>query len=123
AALNHTMVVNSVTHFVDETPDQLKPYEQPSTQGQQVPKTYLAFNGCTNFGGYTWVSVESNSCSSDATGQSSGMAGLLYSAARNAVDQGDIQPDASGRPLSAEEAKQLFRLAPHDVGFSPPRSD
>src|SRR5207248_7720208 len=123
AALNHTMVVNSVTHFVDETPDQLKPYEQPSTQGQQVPKTYLAFNGCTNFGGYTWVSVESSSCSSDATGQSSGMAGLLYSAAQNAVDKGVIKPDASGRPLAAEEAKQLFRLGADDIDFSTPRCD
>src|SRR4051794_22374899 len=121
AALNHTMVVNSVTHFVDETPDQIRPYEQPSTQGQQAPKTYLAFNGCTNFGGYTWVSVESNSCSSDATGQSSGMAGLLYSEARNAVEQGIISADASGRPLSAEEAKQLFRAAADDIDFSTPK--
>src|SRR3954453_6462335 len=108
AALNHTMVVNSVTHFIDES-------------GVQVPpKTYLALNGCTNFGGYTWVTVESNSCSSDATGQASGIAGLLYSAAQNAVDNGAIKPSASGRPLSAEEAKQLFRLAADDVDFSDP---
>src|SRR4051794_6342992 len=117
AALNHTMVVNSVTHFVDETPKQLQQY----VQGQQVPKTYLAFNGCTNFGGYTWVSVESNSCSSDATGQSAGMAGLLYSAARNAIAKGVMKPDASGRPLSAEEAKQLFRSAADDIDFSTPK--
>src|SRR6185369_5613551 len=82
---------------------------------------YLAFNGCTNFGGYTWVSVESNSCSSDATGQSAGMAGLLYSAARNAVDKGVLERDGSGRPLSAEEAKQLFRLGADDIDFSTPK--
>lgn len=100
AALNHTMVVNSVTHFAEEGGVAL-----------QSPKTYLAFNGCTNFGGYTWVSVSSNSCSSDATGQSSGIAGLLYSAARNV-----------GVRLSAEEAKQLFRLAADDIDFSTPRA-
>src|SRR5207237_4704838 len=90
AALNHTMVVNSVTPFADQSGVPL-----------QLPKTYLAFNGCTNFGGYSWVSVESSSCSSDATGQSSGMARLLYSAAGNAVDTGVIEKDASGRRRAA----------------------
>jgi hypothetical protein len=105
SALNHTLLANSVTHFVDPV---------------QVPKTYLALNGCTNFGGYSWITVESNSCSSDAVGQASGMAGLIYSAARNAVQDGVIDPDRSGKPLSAEEAKQIFRLAAHDVDFSTP---
>src|SRR5205807_6873827 len=117
AALNHTMVVNSLTTAAtvgdipgvsDVAPDQVKGIPV------QRPGTFLAFNGCTNFGGYTWVSVESASCSSDATGQSSGMAGLVYSAARNAVEKGVIKRDASGRPLAAEEAKQLFRLAADD---------
>src|SRR5947209_13369226 len=124
AALNHTMVVNSVTPAATAgdipglggaLPGQVKSIPV------QHPATFLAFNGCTNFGGYTWVSVESNSCSSDATGQSSGMAGLLYSEARNAVEQGTIQPGASGRPLSAEEAKQLFRAAADDIDFSTPK--
>ena len=112
AALNNTMVVNSVTHFADQGGVAL-----------QLPKTYLALNGCTNFGGYTWVTVESNSCSSDATGQASGIAGLLYSAAANAVQHGTLHPasDGSGHPLSAEEAKQLFRLAADDVDFSTPK--
>jgi hypothetical protein len=67
------------------------------------------------------VSVESNSCSSDATGQSSGIAGLIYSAARNAVQKGIIAPDASGRPLSAEEVKQIVRLSASDIDFSTPK--
>ena len=108
SALNHTLLANSVTKFVDVA---------------QNPKTYLAFNGCTNYGGYSWITVASTSCSSDAIGQSSGMAGLLYSAARNAVEQGVIAPrdDTAGRPLSAEEAKQLFRLGAEDVDFSTPK--
>ncbi len=106
SALNHAMVVNSITHGVEDV---------------QRPATWLALNGCTNFGGYIWVSVPSTSCSSDAVGQSAGMAGLLYSAARNAVQKGVIEPDVSGRPLSAEEAKQLFRLAAEDIDFSTPK--
>jgi hypothetical protein len=105
AALNHTMVVNSATHYAEESGVTL-----------QYPKSYLAFNGCTNFGGYTWVMVEADSCSSGATGNASGMAGLMYSAARNA---GLAAP--GGRPLSAEEAKQLFRVAAQDIDFSTPK--
>ena len=45
---------------------------------------YLALNGCTNFGGHTFVSIQSGSCSSEATGQSAGMVGLLESEARDA---------------------------------------
>jgi hypothetical protein len=110
AALNHTMLVNSVTSPASE-------------QGVpiQYPLTYLSFNGCTNFGGYSWVTVASTSCSSDATSQGAGQVGLLYSAARNAVQKGLIQPDRSGQPLSAEEAKQLVRLGAQDVDFSTPR--
>ncbi|MFA5890442.1 MAG: S8 family serine peptidase [Actinomycetota bacterium] len=105
AALNHTMVVNSVMQGIDPV---------------QVPRTWLAFNGCTNWGGYTWMSVASGSCSSGATGNSAGIAGLVYSAARNAVQKGDIAPDASGRPLSSEEAKQIFRASADDINFSDP---
>jgi len=40
-------VVNSVTHYVSEDLGPL------GSTALQLPKTYLAFNGCTNFGGYT----------------------------------------------------------------------
>ena len=120
AALNHTMVVNSVTRFVNEgTGDFPAPFNSAAVQN---PKTYLAFNGCTNFGGYTWVTVAAASCSSGATGNASGMAGLLYSAARNAVERGLISPSPTGRPISAEEAKQLFRLGAEDVDFGTPKA-
>jgi hypothetical protein len=113
AALARTMVVNSVTG----------PVTGPGDVPVQRPASYLALNGCTNFGGYIWVAVASTSCSSDATGQASGIAGLLYSAARNAIAQGVIaaRSDTAGRPLSAAEAKQLFRLAADDIDFSTPK--
>ena len=122
SALNHTVLANSVTKFVSERIE-----DEDSGLGvtiePQEPRSYLSFNGCTNFGGYSWVSVESSSCSSDAIAQSSGIAGLLYSAARNAVQSGTIdqRADTAGRPLSAEEAKQLFRLAADDIDFSTPK--
>src|SRR5207244_8246333 len=58
----------------------------PSSQ----PRSYLDFRGCTNYGAYITASVPSNSCSSEATGRTSGMAGLIYSAARNSVVRGAI---------------------------------
>jgi len=112
AAYDHTMVVNSILRF--------------DVEGQRAaePNSYLYFNGCTNFGGYTYVSIPSTSCSSEATGRSSGVSGLLYSAALNAIESGEmtpyIQDDGSqaAYPLSAEEAMQLWRLAADDIDFS-----
>jgi hypothetical protein len=76
----HVIVVNSVTQYDEFTPQ---------------PKSYLQFNGCTNFSSKISVAIPSVSCSSDATGRGSGMAGLIYSAALNAREEGklDAHPD------------------------------
>ena len=111
AAYDHTMVVNSVMKF-DDASRFTEPY------------SYLYFNGCTNFGGYTFVSIPSTSCSSEATGRSSGVSGLLVSAARNAVEAGAMTTyiQDSGQPapypLSAEEMMQLWRLSADDIDFA-----
>lgn len=113
----HTMVVNSITR-----------YDDLGLPVSQTPKSYLYFNGCTNFGGKIHVAIPSSSCSSEATGRSAGYAGLLYSAALNAIDQGRMTPYITddGRrapyPLSAQEVMQLFRLGARDIDFSPPHS-
>src|SRR2546425_6471476 len=52
------------------------------------PSSWLFIDGCTNFGGNIAVSISSTSCSSEATGKSSGIAGLLVSAGRDAVAAG-----------------------------------
>ncbi len=75
-ALPHTIVVNSV-----------RKYDSTFTS---VPKSYLQFNGCTNFSTRITLAVPSTSCSSEATGRSSGIAGLIYSAAMNRHDAGDL---------------------------------
>src|SRR4029077_1041185 len=43
------------------------------------------------------------------------------STARNMVDKGLLTPDASGRPLSAEEVKQIIRLSAGDLDFPTPQ--
>lgn len=113
AAYDHTMVVNSIRT------------SPPASGGPATkPNSYLYFNGCTNFGGYTFTSIPSTSCSSEATGRSSGVSGLVYSAAKNAVEAGNmtnyIRDDGTVAPfpLSAEEVMQLWRLAADDIDFS-----
>src|SRR5206468_1836332 len=89
----HTVVVNSVTK-----------YDDPYTS---VPRSYLQFNGCTNFSTKITVAIPSVSCSSDATGHAAGMAGLIYSAALN-----------KGIHLSANEVGQLMATNADDVNFA-----
>lgn len=115
--LPHTIVVNSVTKYDTLTP---------------IPHSYLQLNGCTNFGTKVDLSIPSTSCSSEATGRSSGMAGLIYSAARDAVAEGRLKPATDcarvggGRcPITADEVAQLMasgsidgRSQADDVNFA-----
>ena len=107
SALSHTIVVNSVTRDTS--------YNPPS---------YLYLNGCTNYGANISVSVESSSCSSEATGKASGIVGLLESAAADEMDEGKLAPypglqSTDGRPvpLSANEVSQLVTMGASSVDF------
>lgn len=108
ASLEHTMAVNSVT-------------EKESVLGGPI-EGYLALNGCTNFGGHTFVSVPSGACSSEATGLSAGMVGLLESAARDARLARYPGLPRRGNRLSANEAMQVVRSTADDVDFSTPNA-
>jgi hypothetical protein len=104
-ALPHAIVVNSVVKYA-------------STSGiplTGIPASYLQLNGCTNFGTRITLAVPSSSCSSEATGKSAGVTGLIYSAALNAIAAGRMQPaagcrrvDGSPCPLGANEVRQLL---------------
>ncbi len=99
-----------------------------------VPRSYLQFTGCTNFSSKIAVAIPSVSCSSDATGRGSGMAGLIYSAALNARAAGTItdapradceRVDGSACIITADEVHQLMAAGelpdgpiPDDVDFS-----
>ncbi|HYN36602.1 MAG TPA: hypothetical protein VEV82_06450, partial [Actinomycetota bacterium] len=117
----HTMIVNSINKYNSEDPEDV---EIPV----QNPKSYLYLNGCTNFGGHIHIAIPSSSCSSDATGHAAGHAGILYSAARSAIDRGSMtnyirdNGTEAPFPLSAQEAMQMFRLGGDDIDFSPPNS-
>jgi Subtilase family len=107
----HTITVNSVTKFATG----------------MSPQSYLYLNGCTNFGGNIAVAISSSSCSSEATGKASGIAGLIISAALNQVDSGNLAPrfvDHTGavHPLSANEVAQLMTMNADDINFSGDRS-
>jgi hypothetical protein len=97
-ALPHTIVVNAV-----EGPASLGPV--PVTN---QPPSYLQLDGCTNFGSRIDLSIPATSCSSEATGKSSGVAGLVYSAALNACGAALYGACASGAKLAA--AKDCKRV-------------
>jgi Subtilase family len=73
-ALPHTVVVNAIEG----------PAEIEGVPVTNHPPSYLQLDGCTNFGTRITLSVPATSCSSEATGKSAGVAGLIYSAALNA---------------------------------------
>lgn len=106
--LERTIVVNSVTRYVEE--------------GSLVmsPASYLYFNGCTNYGGHIAVAVPSSACSSEATGLGSGMAALVVSAAKNAYDRGVLEPYPGGHGfiLSAGEVKQIMTQTADDTDLT-----
>jgi hypothetical protein len=91
--LPHVILVNSVTKYDDTFTPQ--------------PRSYLQFNGCTNFMSKITVAVPSSSCSSEATGRSAGIVGLIYSEAHN-----------RGLTLSPDEVRQLFQGTADDVDFA-----
>ncbi len=106
----YTIVVNSVTRAAGIGPLQMS------------PPSYLYLNGCTNYGGNIAVAVESTSCSSEATGRGSGIAGLIISAA---LDAGRVaSTDAVGHvhPLHAQDVRQLMTTTADDIDFSSERT-
>jgi hypothetical protein len=113
AVLQHTIVVNSTTKYFDEGGIPLF-----------APQSYLYLNGCTNYGANIAVTVESASCSSEATGKSGGIVGLAETVARQAMAAGKLKPypgltTVAGKPvaLSADEIKQLVTTSADDVDF------
>jgi hypothetical protein len=117
----HTLIMNSVTK-----------YAEVEGVPVQAPRSYVSFNGCTNFSSKVGLAIPSTSCSSDAVGVGSGMAGLVYSAALNGVENGTLKPhptckrtDGSPCPLSANEVRQIMasgtfggQTQPDDVNFN-----
>ena len=117
-ALSHTIPVNSITEGAGFLGD-LGRLATGRRDG-------LALNGCTNTGGIAWVTVPSSGCSSEATGNSAGMVGLIESTARNAglTRHPDLVAAGLHGPhdnvLSSSEVAQVLRATADDVDFSTP---
>ncbi len=88
---NHTVYVHAIA------PDSLGGDPANTT-------TFLNFNNCTNFGGHLVLSTPGEGCSSEATGKTSGIAGLIYSRALEL-----------GIDLTANEVKQILTLSADDI--------
>ncbi len=119
SSLPHTIVTNSV-----------RKYDSTFTPAQ---KSYVEFNGCTNFSSKVTVAIPSSSCSSNAVGLAAGMAGLIYSAAIDARNAGHLDPseDAGCARVSGggkclitpNEVRQLIasgRITPGNAGAGDP---
>lgn len=100
SALPHAIVVNAV-----EGPADIEGV--PITN---QPPSYLQIDGCTNFGTRVDVSVPATSCSSEATGKSAGVAGLVYSAALNACGASLYGGCASGAGPKLASSKDCTRV-------------
>jgi hypothetical protein len=111
-----TIVVNSSTQGLSENGVEL--YDPPS---------YLYLNGCTNYGANIAVTVESASCSSEATGKTGGITGLIESEAKNLLQQGELAAypgleSVAGTPvaLSSTEVRELIEMSADPVDFQTP---
>jgi hypothetical protein len=102
-SLPHTIVVNSV-----RGPDSIAGSGGASIN-TSTPPSWLQLNGCTNFGTRVDLSVESDSCSSEATGKSSGVVGLIYSAALNACGASLYGQCSAGKHAKLTAAKHCTR--------------
>ncbi len=97
ATSNHVLTVHSVRY---------------NEQKPELSTTFVSFDTCSNYGAHLSMSVSGTSCSSEATGRGSGIAGLLMSMAAQ-----------EGLELSAEEAIQLFKTYADDIDVPESRGE
>lgn len=90
--------------------------------------TFLNYNNCTNYGPRLQLSTSGSACSSEATGKTAGVAGLIYSAALKAglPFPGGAQQatDKLGaRRLTAEEVIQVLTNTVDDINVPESKTD
>jgi hypothetical protein len=91
AAANHTLPVHAI---------------QYDGNSATRSSTYFSFHPCSNFGGQNLLSASGTGCSSEATGELSGIAGLLYSASLKY----NVTP-----PLLPGEAQNILFMTADDI--------
>ena len=113
AANNHATYVHAIVHDGSST---------------STSSTFLNFNNCTNYGPRLELSTPGRACSSEGTGKTAGIAGLLYSAAlkaKLAYPRGKAgKTDLRGaRRLSAEEVRQVLITTVDDINVPESKTD
>ena len=98
---HHTVYVSAIRH------------DRPNAE---TSATFLANSNCTNHGARMDISIPGIGCASAATGLSAGVAGLIYSAMKDQLD--DPQGSLS-EPLTAGEIYQLMIGAVDDIQHNP----
>ena len=96
---NHTVYVHAIV-FDGNSP--------------KTSTTFLNFNNCTNYGGNLVLSTPGTGCSSEATGMTSGHAGMIYSAGL----QAKLDP-----PLSSEELRSVLIESADDIDVPESKTD
>lgn len=104
-SVNHTIYVHANTY---------------NRTSREASTTFLAFNNCTNYGAQLLLSTPGTGCSSEATGKTSGIAGLMYAAglAAGLEPPGGSYAETdvwNARVLSGEELKQLMLTTVDDI--------
>jgi Subtilase family/FG-GAP-like repeat len=110
AAYENVIQVNALQKYI----------EPSSSAAEQFPSSYLYLAGETDYGAKTVVSAPSDGHSSGAAASLAGIAALIYSAAANDVQRGELwNYPGQELPLSACEVKQIIAMTADDVDFSP----
>jgi hypothetical protein len=104
AALPNTIVVNAI-----RGPATILGSGKTSLN-TNTPPSWLQLSGCTNYGPRITLSVPSDGCSSGATGYSTGVVGLIYSAALNACGARLYGPCTSGSGVKLTPSNDCTRV-------------
>ncbi|MFH1809322.1 MAG: FG-GAP-like repeat-containing protein [Pseudomonadota bacterium] len=98
----HTLYVHAIVY--DNDGEGRSPWKRSST--------FLNFNNCTNYGGHLALSTPGSGCSSEATGKTSGQAGLLHGYFLQLQDGGDPYYSTA---LTTEETYQILTMSADDI--------
>ncbi len=99
---------NSRHHNMPTASNHTLPVHAIQYAGERITnaKTFLQYHPCSNFGGQNFLSASGTGCSSEATGQLSGILGLVFSAGLK-----------YGTDLTAAEAMQVLMMSADDINI------
>jgi hypothetical protein len=105
---------NSRHHNMPTVSNHTLPVHAIQYAGEKITsaRTFLQYHPCSNYGGQNFLSASGVGCSSEATGQTSGILGLVFSAGLKA-----------GTDLTASEAMQVLMMSADDIDVPESRAE